>query len=127
MIEDSIKKLAQAANFGTITTLGKDGSPMTHVMWVDCDDEHMLINTETGRAKYRNVKRDPRVTVTVWDNEDPYSYAEVRGKVVDTVTGPEARQHIDDLSMKYMGQPYDENAIGTERVILRIEPDRQRG
>lgn len=127
MIEESVKKLAQGQNFGTITTLMADGSPSTHVMWVDADDEHMLINTEIGRMKYRNVKRDPRVVVTVWDSNDPYTYAEVRGEVVDEVRGPEARKHIDTLSHKYNDRPYSDDWIQTERVILKIRPIRQRG
>ena len=127
MLKDPIKKLAEGDNFGTITTLGPDGSPMTHVMWVDADDEHMLINTETGRAKYRNVRRDQRVSVTIWNGANPYEYVEVRGRVTETVTGAAAREHIDKLSMKYLGHPYDDNAIQTERVILKITPDRQRG
>ena len=126
MIEDGIKDLAQARNFGTITTLTKDGSPATHVMWVDCDDEHMLINTETHRAKYKNVERDPRVSVVVWDNKDPYNYVEVRGSVVDKVAGPEALRHIHALSQKYDGKPYPEQNIRSERVILKIKPGRQR-
>lgn len=126
MIDEGVKKLASAANFGTITTLMRDGSPSTHVMWVDADDEHVLINTEIGRMKYRNIKRDPRVVVTVWDSADPYTYAEVRGEVVDEVRGPEARAHIDALSQKYNGTDYSEDAIQTERVILKIRPLRQR-
>lgn len=126
MIDAGIKELAQGANFGTISTLLRDGSAVTHVMWVDADDEHMLINTEVHRAKFRNVQRDPRVSVVVWDSNDPYRYAEVRGRVVDTVTGPAAREHIDTLSLKYMGRPYDPATIKSERVILKVEPDRQR-
>ena len=126
MIEEKVKKLAQQANFGTITTLLPDGSPSTHVMWVDADDDHMLINTEIGRAKFRNVQRDPRVSVVVFNKENPYEYAEVRGRVVETVGGDEARRHIDDLSVRYTGKPYDPKAIQTERVILKIAPDRQR-
>ena len=126
MIEDKIKKMAQADNFGTITTLMPDGMPSTHVMWVDADDEHVLINTEVHRAKFRNVKRDPRVAVVIIDKADPYRYAEVRGRVVDTVGGDVARRHIDHLSVKYKGVPYEPKAIQTERVILKIAPDRQR-
>ena len=98
---------------------------MTHVMWVDADDDHVLINTERHRAKYRAVERDPRVTVTIWQRDDPYRFAEVRGRVVGTVTGPEARRHIDALSRKYRNRDYDDASIVSERVILRIAPDRQ--
>ena len=126
MIEDGVRKLAQGPNFGTITTLLPDGMPQTHVMWVDADDEHVLINTEVHRSKYRNTQRDPRVTVTIVDKDNPYHYAEVRGRVVDTVGGAEAREHIDALSRKYLDHSYDPNAITTERVILRIAPERQR-
>ncbi|HEV3472679.1 MAG TPA: PPOX class F420-dependent oxidoreductase [Actinomycetota bacterium] len=125
MIEEGVKRLVKGPNFGTITTLMPDGSPATHVMWIDADDEHVLINTETGRAKFRNVQRDPRVSVTIWNEDDPYDYVEVRGVVEDVVTGPEARAHIDHLSEKYTGGPY-KNAIQTERVILKIRPVRQR-
>jgi general stress protein 26 len=69
-----------------------DPRPLTHVMWADCDDEHLLTNTGRHRQKARNVRRDPRVTVTIWDATDPYRYVEVRGEVVETVTGPEARR-----------------------------------
>jgi PPOX class probable F420-dependent enzyme len=126
MIDEKIKLLAQGKNFAAFSTLLPDGQPMTHMMWVDADDEYVLINTEIGRQKERNVKRDPRVTVTVIDTANPYNYGEVRGKVVQEVTGPEAREHIDKLAMKYTGKPYDPNAIKTERVLLRIAPDRQR-
>lgn len=95
-------------------------------MWVDADDDHVLINTEVHRAKYRAVTADPRVTVAVWDTANPYRYGEVRGRVVAEVRGQEARDHIDALSQKYMGSDYA-GAIESERVILKIAPDRQRG
>jgi PPOX class probable F420-dependent enzyme len=126
MLEEPVKSLARGKNYAAFTTLLPDGQPMTHVMWVDADDEHVLINTELGRQKLKNVDRDPRVTVTVIDSANPYRYAEARGRVVEVVKGPEAREHIDKLSQKYNGQPYDPSAIKTERVILRIAPDRQR-
>jgi PPOX class probable F420-dependent enzyme len=125
VLEQGVRQLAKGKNFAAFTTLLPDGRPMTHVMWVDCDDEHVLINTETHRQKARNIRRDPRVTVTVWDRDDPYHYTEVRGEVVETVTGPEARAHIDSLSMKYYGHEY-RNQIRSERLILRIKPLRQR-
>lgn len=126
MIDPVIKDLAKGANFGAISTLMPDGVPSTQLMWVDCDDEHLLVNTETGRQKHKNVTRDPKVCVAVWDQENPYRYAEVRGEVVDMIGGKEARDHIDSLSMKYTGQPYYDQMITTERIILKIRPIRQR-
>jgi PPOX class probable F420-dependent enzyme len=125
MLEEGVRQLARGRNFAAFTTLLPDGRPMTHVMWVDCDDDHVLINTESHRQKAKNVRRDPRVTVTIWDREDPYHYAEVRGEVVETMAGPEARAHIDSLSLKYYGHEY-RNRIQSERLILKIKPLRQR-
>ena len=125
-VDPGVRDLARGANFAAFTVLLRSGQPMTHVMWVDADDDHVLINTEVHRAKYEAVRRDPRVTVTIWKRDDPYRFAEVRGRVVETVTGPEARQHIDVLSRKYRNRDYDGANIGSERVILRIAPDRQR-
>jgi PPOX class probable F420-dependent enzyme len=119
-----VLELARAQNFAALTTLLPGGHPQTQVMWVDADDQHLLINTEVHRQKFRNVERDPRVTVTIWDKEDPYRFVEVRGEVVEKVKGQEARKHIDELSQKYRGKPY-QTQIRSERVVLRIAPLRQ--
>jgi len=124
-VDPRVRELAQAANFAALTVLLRSGQPMSHVMWVDANDDHVLINTEVHRAKFKAVERDPRVTVTIWERGDPYTYAEVRGRVVETVRGPEARAHIDALSRKYRGLNYDPSRIASERVILRIAPDVQ--
>jgi len=125
MLEPAIRDLAKGKNFAALTVLLPSGQPMTHVMWIDADDEHLLINTEAHRAKARAMDADPRVTVAVWDATDPYRYGEVRGTVVGTVHGPDARGHIDALAEKYTGRPYA-NPIQSERVIYRIAPTRQR-
>lgn len=122
-IDPTLQEFAQAKNFAALTTLMPDGQPQTQLMWVHADDEHLLINTEVGRQKFRNVERDPRVTVTVFDAENPYRYVEARGRVVSTEAGDAARADIDELSQKYMGAPYG-NPIATERVILRIAVDK---
>ena len=122
-LDPTLKELARAKNFAAMSTLMPDGQPQTQLMWVHADDEHLLINTEVGRQKFRNVVRDPRVTITVFDSENPYRYVEARGRVVSTEAGQVGRDDIDALSQKYMGAPYG-NPIATERVILRIEVDR---
>ena len=125
MLDENVKSLARGKNFAAFTTLLPSGQPMTHPMWVDADDDHILINTEVHRQKFKNVSKDPRVVVTVIDSANPYRYAEVRGRVAEVVRGPEAREHIDKLSLKYDGRAYA-NEIQSERVILRIQPERQR-
>ncbi len=123
MLDQRARDLAQGANFAAFTTILPDGQPSTHVMWVDADDDHVLINTEVHRQKFRNVSGDPRVAVTVIDAASPYRYAEIRGRVTRKVTGDEARRHVDRLSEKYTGAPYAA-AIESERVILEITPER---
>ena len=119
-----VLELARGQNFAALTTLLPGGHPQTQVMWVDANEQHLLINTEVHRQKFRNVERDPRVTVTIWDKEDPYRFVEVRGEVVEKVKGMEAREHIDELSHKYRGKPY-QTPIRSQRVVLRIAPSRQ--
>ena len=123
-LHPSVLELARGKNFGAITTLLPSGHPQTQVMWVDADGDHLLVNTEVHRQKFRNVERDPRVTLMIWDKEDPYRFVEVRGEVVEKVRGAEARRHIDELSQKYRGRPY-QTPIRSERVVLRIAPLRQ--
>lgn len=123
-LDDTLREFATGPHFAMLTTLLSDGSPQTHVMWVDADDEHVLINTEVHRQKFRNVQRDPRVAVSIWDKDNPYRFVEVRGEVVATVRGQEARDHIDALAKRYMGKDDYPGTIQSERVILKIRPDR---
>jgi PPOX class probable F420-dependent enzyme len=124
MINDAVRALAEGANFAAFTTMLPSGQPQTHVMWVGCDDEHLLINTEVHRRKFKNVEADPRVTLAIWNAENPYSFAEVRGRVVEMVTGPDALANINAMANKYTGADYAPE-IQSERVILKIAPDRQ--
>ncbi|HET6949255.1 MAG TPA: TIGR03618 family F420-dependent PPOX class oxidoreductase [Acidimicrobiales bacterium] len=127
MLDETLKRLAsKGRNIAAVSTLLPDGTPQTTPLWVDADDDHLLLNTEVHRQKFKNLDRDPRVTVTIWNAENPYEYAELRGEVVATVTGPEARAHIDQLSRKYTGKDYG-NPIQSERVILKVAPRRARG
>lgn len=123
-LDPTVRALAtEGKNFAALTTLRNDGQPSTHVMWVDADDDHVLVNTEVHRLKYRHVTRDPRVTVTIWDASNPYRFVEVRGRVVGEVRGPQARAHIDAMARKYTGRDTYRAPIKSERVVLRIEPD----
>ena len=117
--------LASGKNYAAITTVLPSGKLQTHPVWIGTDGSRLVVNTETHRQKYKNVQRDPNITLTIRHEENPYRYAEVRGEVVETVTGQEARDHIDELSQKYHGQDYNPDDIKSERVMLWIVPSRQ--
>ena len=125
MLDPVIRDLARGKNYGSLSFHLPDDVIATHVMWVDADDEHLCINTEVHRFKYKAMQANPNVTLTIWNRDNPYSYAEVRGTVTGEVRGPKARTNIDDLSLKYNGTPYQPQ-IQSERVIVQITPVRQR-
>ena len=126
MLDPAIRDLAATgANFATLAVHLPNGQIASHVMWVDATDEQLLINTEVHRAKYKAIQQRPDVTVTIWDAADPYRYVEVRGTVTGQVRGDAAREHIDALSRRYTGRDYA-GTIESERVVLRIDPVRQR-
>lgn len=123
-LDADLLALASGKNFAALTTLMADGQPQTQIMWVGADDEHLLINTEVHRQKFKNTQRDPRVTVTVFNADNAYQYVEARGRVVGTVGGDEARAHIDELAQKYMGVDSYPNPIQSERVVLQVAVDK---
>jgi PPOX class probable F420-dependent enzyme len=121
--EDTVR-LAQGKNLATVVTLMPDGQPQALLTWVDSDGEYLLVNTEPQRQRARNIRRDPRITVLIHSDTDPWDWSEVRGHVVDVVNGSEAREHIDKLSRKYAGTDY-RNPIGPQGgVILKIAADK---
>src|SRR3569833_385718 len=119
------EELASGKNFAAATTMLPSGQFQTGVMWVGVRDGAVVLNTETHRRRYKNIETDPRITVMIRDENDPYRYAEVRGEEPRTTTGPEAREHIDELARKYTGGDYPPEANKSERVILTITPRRQ--
>lgn len=122
-IDKDLHDLATAGNFAAIATISADGTPRNHMMWIDADDDHLVFNTEVHRSKFLDVERDPRITVTVIDKDNAYRYIEARGRVVETITGDEARAHIDAVSNRYTGADYG-NPVQSERVIVKVRPEK---
>ena len=116
--------MASGPNYAALTTLFKDGSPQTHIMWVDTDGEYLLINTEIHRAKYLNTTNDQRVNVMIWKHDDTFKFVEVRGKVIGEIKREEAFDNIQALSNKYWNKPYP-FPVQTERIVLKIEAERE--
>jgi PPOX class probable F420-dependent enzyme len=109
--------------FVYLATIMPDGSPQVTPVWVDYDGRNVLFNSAKGRVKDKNVRRDPRVTISVSDPENPYSYFEVRGRVV-AMTEKGADEHIDKMAQKYLGKPkYPWARPGEQRVVYSVEPE----
>ncbi len=120
------QKLLREPAYCELASTMRDGSPHLAQVWVDTDGEHILINTRDGSQKVRNVRRDPRVAVNVFDPANQWRIATVRGKVTE-VTTEGADDHIDKLAFKYLGQEtYPFRQPDSVRVILKIAPDRIR-
>jgi len=126
-LPDKAVQLLNKPALAHIVTLMKDGSPQVTPVWVSTDGEYILVNTAEGRLKTRNVRRNPRVALSVVDPADSYVTLQVRGKVAEvTTTGADA--HIDRLAKKYLGKDtYPWRSPQEVRLILKIKPERVGG
>lgn len=117
---DLLKKPA----FASLGTLMRDGSPQVTPVWVDFDGKYVRVNSALGRVKDKNMRRDPRVSLSIQDPENPYRYLEIRGKV-EEITQNGADDHINKLSQKYLGKPeYPYRQPGEVRVVYKIAPQK---
>lgn len=123
-LSEAALKLIKDKNFAFIGTLMSDGSPQVTPVWVEYDGQHIILNSEVKRAKVRNLKRDPRISISIANMQNPYEYVEIRGKVVDMTTQG-ASEGIDMLAKKYLGQDkYPYNKEGDERIIIKVAPEK---
>jgi PPOX class probable F420-dependent enzyme len=123
-IPDKYADLLEKPAFGNLGTLMKDGSPQVTPVWVDFDGKYVRVNSARGRVKDKNIRRDPRVAISLQDPGNPYRYLEIRGKVIE-ITEKGADDHINKLSKKYLGKDvYPFRQPGEVRVLYKIEPER---
>jgi PPOX class probable F420-dependent enzyme len=118
-LTDRHRALLKGKSFGVVATVGDGGRPQTSVVWIDTDGENVVFNTTNRRAKGRNLRSNPNVSVSVWDGEDPYSYFEVQGRAELSEEG--AAEHINELSHRYEGKDF---RSPVDRVIVRVRPER---
>ena len=114
-------KILESKNFASLATINSDGSPQVSVVWIDYKDNHILINTAKNRIKTNNMKRDPRVSISVTDAKNPYYQITFKG-IVKNISESNADDHIHSLAKKYLNQdkyPISDKEI---RVIVSIEP-----
>jgi len=122
-VQGRAEELLKGKNFCLVSTIREDGSVHAAPVWVDVQDGQPVLNTAEGRAWPRNLERDPRVTLTVMNMENPYEYVSIRGRVAER-THEGADAHIDALAMKYLGQEtYPYRQPGEQRVIVKVAPE----
>jgi PPOX class probable F420-dependent enzyme len=123
-IPEKFLDLFQKQAFANLATVMSDGSPQVTPVWVDYDGKHVRFNSALGRVKDKNVRRDPRVSLSILDPANPYRYLAIRGRVVE-ITQKGADEHINSLAKKYLGKDeYPYRQPGEVRVMYKIEPEK---
>ena len=122
-LPQSVRKIMQDKAYGHVVTFNADGKPQVTMVWVDVDGDEVLFNTADGRLKPRNLRRDPRVIISVQDRNDPQSYMVFHGKASVTEAGADAQ--IDKLAKRFLGvDKYPFRRPGEKRLIVRVKVDR---
>jgi PPOX class probable F420-dependent enzyme len=125
-ITEPVAQLIKGKKFAYLSTLMKDGSPQVTPTWIDIDKEgnSILVNTAEGRIKQRNVSRDPRVAISVPNQNNPYNMVSIRGRVIEQISKG-ADEHTDRLAKKYLDMDkYPYRSPNEKRVILKIKPEK---
>ena len=124
VLPDDLLEVLNAKAICFVTTLMPDGSPQISQTWAGTDGEHVLINTVDTHQKTRNIRRDPRIAIGIADPAAPLRSWALRGSVVSATTDG-AREHIDELSQKYLGRAYPGFGGGPQqRVLLTVKVDK---
>ena len=122
-LPQSVKKILGDKAYGHVITFDAAGKPQVTMVWMDVDGDEVTFNTAEGRLKPKNLRRDPRVIITVQDRNDPQSYMVFHGKATVTETGADA--HIDKLAHRFLGvDKYPFRRPGEKRLVVRVKPDR---
>src|SRR5713226_4425660 len=114
-------------SFANLATFMPNGSPQVTPIWFDFDGKYIRVNSARGRVKDRNMRRDPRVALSILDPDNPYRYLEIRGRVIK-ITEEGAVAHINALAKKYRGvETFHPRSSDEVRVMYVIEPRRVSG
>ena len=123
MLDPEVRRVLDGVSIAHLATVMPDGSPHAVPVWVGAHGERIVFLTGPDMRKARNLRRDPRLALSIAPVDDPFTPVMIRGRLVEWLEGDEAWEIIDGLCMKYAGQPYSrENA----RVVGVIEPERQK-
>ena len=120
-VNDDVRALLEGPNIVHLSTLRKDGSPRNWPVWVGLEADHLLVCTSDRQRKALDMRRDPRVGLSVVDAENPYAMAALEGHVVE-VRSDEGCRYMDPISIKYTSKPFPSR--GADRVCFVIAADR---
>ncbi len=125
ILDDRVRELLDGRSFAVLATLNPDGTPQTSVIWAARDDDVVIFTTHDQRRKARNLRRDPRASVTVFAADDPYRTVDIRG-TVELIDDPDRTLSI-ELTRRYLGQDPPPDPPGSHRLIGRLTPDHVAG
>ena len=122
-LPQSVKRILEDKAYWHVITFNASGKPQVTMVWVDVDGDEVIFNTAEGRLKPKNLRRDPRVVISVQDRNDPQSYMVFHGKASITEAGADA--HIDKLAKRFLGaDKYPFRRPGEKRLMVRVKVDR---
>ena len=122
-LPDDARQIFLGKNFAHVTSMMRDGSPQASAVWCHAEGDNVIINCDASTLKARNFRRDPRVAVSIVDQEKPYEAVFLRGRVTEVRPDPQGK-HIDSLAKKYLGlDEYPYHSAEEERLIFVITPD----
>jgi PPOX class probable F420-dependent enzyme len=125
-LPESARTLLQDKAYGHVVTYGPNGRAQVTMVWVDAEGDEVLFNTADGRKKPQNLRRDPRVVISVQDRNNPQAYLLVHGTATLTEAGADA--HIDKLAHRFLGvDKYPYRQPGEKRLMVRVAVDRLGG
>lgn len=119
-LTEDVRRYFEAPNIAHMATVLPDGAPHTVPVWVDLQGEQIAFLTSPNSRKARNLDRDPRIALSVIQHDRPTAMASIRGRVVRRLEGDPAWEIIDQISQKYIGQPYP---LRTDRALYLIDVD----
>ncbi|WP_031515167.1 PPOX class F420-dependent oxidoreductase [Streptomyces sp. NRRL F-5123] len=123
MLNPDVRRVLDGTAFAHLATVLPDGSPHTVPVWIGTHGDRIAFLTGPDSRKARNLRRDPRVAISLTSPDNPYEPVLVRGRVVEWLDGDAGWAVVDEIAVKYTGRPY---ARDQERVAALIEPDRQK-
>jgi len=122
MLDPDVRRVLDSTAVAHLASVLPDGAPHSVPVWIATVGEHVAFLTGPDSRKARNLRRDPRVALSLTPVDNPFEPVIVRGRVVQWLEGEAAWEVVDRISTKYIGGPYSRDQ---ERVVALIEPDRQ--